>query len=257
MQTVNVERLGLTEGDRVLDVGCSEGEGNHLQAAYESLPLQAVGVDSNADRLKTFRTRFRRFAATPPSTMRRMNLTSANLLDLPFPARTFDAVICAEVLEHIPDYRRALREIDRVLRPGGHLGISVPRFFPEWVCWVLEEEYHDNPGGHLRIFDADHLRREIESMGFDCYGSHSALALHTPFWWLSCWWWDSKESSRLLEKYNDLLVWDLMEKPWITRGLDALLNPLVGKSRVLYFRRTVRPSASGWPPGKDALDHAG
>lgn len=246
MQTVNVERLGLTEGDRVLDVGCSEGEGNHLQAAYEGLPVQAVGVDAQRERLHTFRERFWRFATQPPSESRRMNLTSANLLDLPFRANTFDAVICAEVLEHIPDYRSALREIDRVLRPGGCLGLSVPRFVPEWVCWVLEEGYHHAPGGHLRIFRRSRLRTEIESMGYNCYRTHSALGLHTPYWWLSCLWWDRRNSSWLLEKYNDLLVWDLMEKPLLTRGLDAVLDPIMGKSQVLYFRKSgpAVPTAS-------------
>lgn len=246
MQTVNVNRLNLPEGGRILDVGCSEGEGNHLQAAYEHLPVHAIGVDSDLERLKTFWTRFVQFATKPPSRSRRLNLTSANLLDLPFPSDTFDAVICAEVLEHIPDYRAALREIRRVLRPGGHLGLSVPRFFTEWVCWVLEDSYHRSPGGHLRIFRRQHLRTEIESMGFDCHGTHSALGLHTPYWWLSCLWWNRRNSSWLLEKYNDFLVWDLMEKPLLTRALDAVLDPLMGKSRVFYFRKstaeTIAPS---------------
>lgn len=242
MQTVRVQQLNLSDGDRVLDVGCSEGEGNHLQAAYENHAVQAVGVDSSVARLRTFRTRFVQYPHRPASERRRLHLSGANLLNLPFRPETFDAVICAEVLEHVPDYRSALRELHRVLRPGGRLGLSVPRFFPEWVCWVLEENYHRNPGGHLRIFRRNHLRREIETMGFDCYDIHSALGLHTPFWWLSCWWWSSKDSSLLLKKYNDLLVWDLMEKPWGTRCLDGLLNPIMGKSRVFYFRKTPRPS---------------
>lgn len=245
MQTVDVSRLELSEGDHVLDVGCSEGEGNHLQAAYEQCSVHSVGVDSSVERLKTFQTRFVEYPARPPSCNRRWNLSGADLLELPFDSETFDAVICAEVLEHIPDYRGALRELKRVLRSGGHLAVSVPRFVPEWICWVLEENYHDTPGGHLRIFRYHQLCREIENLGFQYEESHSALGLHTPYWWLQCLIWDQRDSSWVLKKYNDFLVWDLMEKPPVTRILDALLNPIFGKSQVLYFSKRIhsdRPS---------------
>lgn len=240
MQTVNVHHLDLSKGDRVLDVGCSEGEGNHLQAAYEHYAVRAVGVDSSVERLRTFRTRFVQYPHRPASEHRSLHLSGANLLNLPFDCETFDAVICAEVLEHVPDYRSALEELRRVLRPGGRLALSVPRFFPEWVCWVLEEHYHSTPGGHLRIFRRTPLRREIEARGFRYLRSHSAMGLHTLFWWLTCLLWERRDRSLLLEKYNDFLVWDMMEKPWISRVLDRVLNPWIGKSRVLYFQKNRR-----------------
>jgi hypothetical protein len=37
--------------------------------------------------------------------------------------------------------------------------------------------------------------------------------------------------------YHRLLVWDLMKRPWITRAIDTLLNPVMGKSVVLYFSK--------------------
>jgi hypothetical protein len=46
--------------------------------------------------------------------------------------------------------------------------------------------------------------------------------------------------------YHHFLVWDLMRGPWITRLLDRLLNPLMGKSLVLYFtRNSPAPGGSG------------
>ena len=42
-----------------------------------------------------------------------------------------------------------------------------------------------------------------------------------------------------MKTYHRLLVWDLMQKPWITRALEWLMNPLWGKSNVMYFVRGV------------------
>ena len=49
----------------------------------------------------------------------------------------------------------------RVLKPGGSLAITVPRWLPERVCWALSDEYHANEGGHIRIYRADELRDKI------------------------------------------------------------------------------------------------
>ena len=139
------------------------------------------------------------------------------------------------MLEHIPDYEGALKEIERVLKPGGVFAASVPRFAPEWVCWALSDEYHANEGGHVRIFKEKQLRNDIEDTGFRFFGRHWAHALHSPYWWLQCMFWDTKDSNPLVKAYHKLLVWDMMEHPKLTRNVERLLNPLIGKSVVMYF----------------------
>ena len=47
---------------------------------------------------------------------------------------------------------RRCAEIVRVLKPGGHLAVTVPSFLPERICWALSEDYHTAPGGHVRIY---------------------------------------------------------------------------------------------------------
>jgi ubiquinone/menaquinone biosynthesis C-methylase UbiE len=234
MQTVDFRHFPLCEGDRVLDLGC--GEGRHVISAYVEGNVDSVGVDLSLDDLRTTREKFHDFEQRG-SAVKSFSLASANALSLPFADDSFDQVICSEVLEHSPDYRAALGEIQRVLKPGGLLCASVPRRWPERVCWAFSEAYHKVPGGHLRIFKASALRDDIEGLGFNHYYRHWAHALHAPFWWLKCLFWDNQDSNWLLQQYHRLLVWDLMERPWLTRTTEKLLNPVMGKSVVMYFRK--------------------
>ena len=80
---------------------------------------------------------------------------------MPYADGTFDCVIASEILEHVPEDDRAIAELVRVLKPGGSLAITVPRWLPEKVCWVLSDEYHANEGGHIRIYRADALRDKV------------------------------------------------------------------------------------------------
>jgi SAM-dependent methyltransferase len=76
---------------------------------------------------------------------------------LPYADDSFDVVICSEVLEHLPDVDAALSEIARITKPGGKFACSVPRYWPEAICWALSEGYQNTPGGHVRIFKTGQL----------------------------------------------------------------------------------------------------
>ena len=71
---------------------------------------------------------------------------------MPFGDGMFDRVIAAEVLEHIGGRSAGDERARPVLRPGGLAAITVPSFLPERICWALSAEYHEVPGGHVRIY---------------------------------------------------------------------------------------------------------
>jgi len=240
LTTVDFRHLPLKRGERILDLGC--GEGRHAITAYLEAPVSVIGVDLSLTDLGTAASRFREFENASDAT-RSLGFACGSGLRLPFPDAAFDKVICAEVLEHVPDYRAMLGEIQRVLKPGGQLAVSVPRFGPEWVCWQLSDAYHEVPGGHVRIFRKRELRTAVEQADMFCYASHWAHGLHSPYWWLRCLFWSRGEDVWLVKAYHRLLVWDLMHKPLVTRILERLMNPLWGKSVVMYFVRGTGDAA--------------
>jgi SAM-dependent methyltransferase len=161
----------------------------------------------------------------------------ASSYDLPFADASFDCVIISEVLEHLHDDNAAISEITRVLKPGGVLAASVPRQGPETVCWMLSKDYPMKPGGHIRIYRRAELRRKIERAGYRIEAGHFAHGLHSPYWWLKCLVGIDNDEFPLVRAYHRLLVWDMMARPVLTRALEAVLNPLIGKSVVVYARK--------------------
>jgi SAM-dependent methyltransferase len=241
--TVDYGRLGLHEGDLVLDLGA--GAGRH---SFECLKRGArvVALDYGFDELPPVRDLFWAMEETgevPDGAW--ASCINGDALRLPFPDATFDRIICSEVFEHIPDDVGAMTELCRVLRPGGVLAATVPSWLPEKVCWQLSAEYHapQAQGGHVRIYTEGLLRDRLETAGLRPEGSHRAHALHSPYWWLRCLVGPTNDSHPLVRAYHRLLVWDIAESPPLTRITERVLNPVLGKSVVVYARKPGSPTA--------------
>jgi len=104
----------------------------------------------------------------PEQVMVKMDITA-----IQYPDKTFDAILCNHVLEHIPDDRKAMSELHRVLKPGGWAILQVP------VSKVLEQTYEDSTitspqerekhfgqKDHVRIYGKDYSQR-LKEAGFE------------------------------------------------------------------------------------------
>ncbi len=233
MITVDCTRLAIGPGDQILDIGC--GSGRHCDQVARTPGIRVIGADTGfADLLAaTDRMRYLEDMGECAGTWA---MVGADITALPFADASFDAVIGSEVLEHVLDHQQAVAELVRVLKPGGRLAVSVPRYWPERICWTLSPAYYQVQGGHVRIYRKGELMEMLTRAGLRLLGHHYAHAFHAPFWWLKCLP-GTPTQRRLVEIYHGFLVWELFNKPRYTRWLERFLNPVMGKSIVFYLKK--------------------
>ena len=255
MLTVDYSRLRIAPGHRVLDVGC--GAGRHAFEAYRR-GADVVAFDMDEAELRpvtglcgAMRTEGQAPAAAASAAV------SGDATAMPFADGSFDRVIAAEVFEHILDDQQAINEVARVLKPGGIAAVTVPAWLPERICWGLSREYHEVPGGHVRIYTRVELEAKLRRAGFTITGHHHAHGLHAPYWWLKCLVGVGNDDHPLPKAYHRMLVWDIMRQPAATRLAERALNPVIGKSVIVYAIRQPDEAAVSPAPAPGAEQRGG
>ena len=251
MLTVDFDRLGLRPGERLLDMGA--GGGRHAFEAYRR-GADVVAFDMDADELAGVLEIFgamKEQGEVPEGAQ--ADIKQGDALALPFADGEFDRIVAAEVIEHIHADVDAVKELVRVLRPGGTMAISVPRWLPEVINWRLSDDYHNAEGGHIRIYTDHELIDKVTKAGrpndgtpgqamiFE--GKDYAHGLHAPYWWIKSAVGVSNDEHFLARTYHKLLVWEIMKQPKLLQYASRVLDPVIGKSMVLYFRKPDEAAA--------------
>jgi 2-polyprenyl-6-hydroxyphenyl methylase/3-demethylubiquinone-9 3-methyltransferase len=148
----------IRQGMRVLDVGCSFGH-TSLLAAKKGAGV--FGVDINHSLLEVG-------VKLGEANGIKVNFLRANAKRLPFTDKTFDVVICSELIEHVIDWQNVLKEITRVIKKGGRAVISTPNIEGLARLKELLIKYHLlYIGGYERFISPEEIRRELKGIGFE------------------------------------------------------------------------------------------
>ncbi|MFA6249983.1 MAG: methyltransferase domain-containing protein [Candidatus Shapirobacteria bacterium] len=153
-----LKNIGLVGREKILEVGC--GRGFYVNNLAKLQPKTKIwGIDLN--------TRYLEQAKNGASSNEKLLVADAT--QLPFKNDFFDRVIASEILEHIPDDVLALKEIFRVLKPGGIVMITVPNINYPWAWdpanWILERLTKKHLPSHIWWLSgiwADHQRLYAE-----------------------------------------------------------------------------------------------
>lgn len=160
-----IERANPQPGEKVLDVACGTGVVARLAADRVSPGGAVVGVDVNAGMLDVARS-----VMSPEAPIQWYEAPAESM---PLPDGTFDLVTCQLSLQFFADKPAALREMRRVLVPGGRLAIGVPGEIPE-IFEILADGLSKHVGPSLQGFvyqvfslnDPAELGRMVEEAGF-------------------------------------------------------------------------------------------
>jgi ubiquinone/menaquinone biosynthesis C-methylase UbiE len=180
-----VEWLEPQPGERVLDSGC--GYGFTLRVLAQVTEADLVGIDVSQDRVDATR---RDLSGFP-----RVCVMQGDSQQLPFDDNSFDHAVCSEVLEHLPDDAQAVRELARVVRPGGRIVITVPAADfpfswdpPNWVLKRLggaqlkgERPWSGIWYGHRRLYRFTDLRSLVEGAGLEVVEERGLTSRTPPF----------------------------------------------------------------------------
>lgn len=233
MLTFNLTKYELNESGIMLDVGC--GEGRHIFGIMQEHPeMKCIGLDMDNDSLHKAEEGYEYFKSISNVGA---EFLKGSAYSLPFLDNSLDLIVCSEVLEHLHQYNDAVKEIHRVLKPGGKFYASVPASWPEKICWALSKDYQNQPGGHLRIFNQSGLVSEIEDSGFKFLSSDRFHSIHAPYWWLRCFFWNTQDSNFVVNGYKKMLERHILKKPFFLDFIDKIFNPFLGKSFSMYFEK--------------------
>ena len=148
-----VRQVKELQGEDILDIGC--GNGNVIKMLEAQRPGHYYGADLSREMLKEARKRV----------SKEVVLKLADAVDLPFDDESFDIVICNASFHHYEEPKKAISEMNRILRPGGALILGDPTLplFRRLFNWALKW----GKAGDVWIYGKKDILPLFRSGGFD------------------------------------------------------------------------------------------
>lgn len=251
VQTI-FEWIDPHDDDLILDCAC--GRGFYLNMFRYVSRCRLVGLELDPEVVR----KAQHNVGHLPSLL----LTNADIYALPYPDDTFDAVILSEILEHIERDVDGLREVLRVLKPGGVVAITVPNAnYPFWwdpINKTLETLFHTHIqrgplagiwANHVRLYTHDQLRASVLAAGFEieeerAFTHYSFPFIHNLVYGLGKPLLESGVLPPAMANAADRTAFD--------RNDGSLLNPINLGLKVLNF--FDRGNAMNEPPGRSTVN---
>ena len=234
MLTIDLDLLKINGSEFILDAGC--GNGRHVWQVCKANTGLSVAFDLDIPSLLRAKYMLDQMDLKSEA-VGSWHMVSGSVTSLPFEDAMFHKVICSEVLEHVPDDYKAVSELTRVLKPGGVLAVSVPSQFAESVCWRISDDYHNTPGGHIRIYKKTDILGLLSKFNLDIYAIRYKHALHSVYWWSKGIFGLKSEKAFVPSTYYKFLVWDIYTGHKYTKWFENGLNRIIPKSTVIYCRK--------------------
>ena len=167
---INLKLWGLKKGSSVLDLGAAKGilTLELAQAGYD-----VTGIEPVKQLVDDFNTRDKRNI--------KAKIIHGSAYKLPFKDDSFDGAVATEVLEHIPDTKVVLGELNRVLKPGARVVISVPTDVSENIYYQLYPTYKAQ-ATHVHTFSESRLKKLLGDAGFRVYKTKGENSDYAFLW---------------------------------------------------------------------------
>ena len=158
-----LEQINL-EGKELLEIGCGRGGISNYIATNHNEILKLYACDYSASAVEIGKTKYGTFN-------NRIDWKIQDLQNLEFKDNSIDVAISLETIEHIPKASMGIKELYRVLKPGGKLILTCPNYFNFFGIWCLYRKIIGKPfdeGGQpfLRYIQLPFIYRKIISVGF-------------------------------------------------------------------------------------------
>ena len=233
MLTVNYDIFQVYPKEFVLDAGC--GEGRHALELSKRVDCSVFAMDIEHENVQKVDYMFN-LMGIEGQTVGLGYVLEGDAENLPFNDKTFDKIICSEVLEHLNDDNNGIKELVRVLKEDGEMAVTVPTYFTEALYGKLSKEYFNTPGGHVRKYVPKRLVDALRKNDLEIYSIRFEHAFHSVYWMLRCLFGLHNESALIPAFYRKFLVASIESK--LMGKAERVLNSFFPKSIVIYTKKS-------------------